>query len=241
MREMRLKRVNSLRSFTQLVKTGLDFDTSLPDFRCSAALPPQFGVVYFSPGASAWGLPPWNSSFPTVAFLLLLLCLLHSGWGSLSRLLLQSPFSQGCLRWLSEQITSPVSIGSHLSPGLKQHIKALKTVGAWLMIIGVQKMSAAQSRLTLCNPMDCSLPGSSVNGILQARILEWVAISFSRGSFQPRMEPQYPALEADSWPSEPPRKLTGVQIPLLFFFFLIYFLLEDIALQCYIGFCHTTI
>ena len=36
--------------------------------------------------------------------------------------------------------------------------------------------------LTLCHPMDCSLPGSSVNGILQARILEWVAISFSRGS-----------------------------------------------------------
>ena len=33
--------------------------------------------------------------------------------------------------------------------------------------------------LTLCNPMDCSLPGSSVHGILQARILEWVAISFS--------------------------------------------------------------
>ena len=34
----------------------------------------------------------------------------------------------------------------------------------------------------LCNPMDCSLPGSSVHGIFQARILEWVAISFSRGS-----------------------------------------------------------
>ena len=35
---------------------------------------------------------------------------------------------------------------------------------------------------TLCNPMDCSLPGSSVHGIFQARVLEWVAISFSRGS-----------------------------------------------------------
>ena len=35
---------------------------------------------------------------------------------------------------------------------------------------------------TLCNPMDCSLPGSSIYGILQARVLEWVAISFSRGS-----------------------------------------------------------
>ena len=39
---------------------------------------------------------------------------------------------------------------------------------------------------TLCNPKDCSPPGSSVCGIFQARILEWVAISFSRGSFQPR-------------------------------------------------------
>ena len=36
-----------------------------------------------------------------------------------------------------------------------------------------------QSRLTLCDPMDCSLPGFSVHGILQARTLEWVAISFS--------------------------------------------------------------
>ena len=40
----------------------------------------------------------------------------------------------------------------------------------------------AQSYLTLCDPMDCSPPGSSVRGILQARRLEWVAIPFSRGS-----------------------------------------------------------
>ena len=44
----------------------------------------------------------------------------------------------------------------------------------------------AKSCLTLCKPMECSLPGSSVHGILQARILEWVAISSSRGSFQLR-------------------------------------------------------
>ena len=43
-----------------------------------------------------------------------------------------------------------------------------------------------QSCPTLCNPVDCSPPGSSVHGILQARILEWVAISFSRGSSRPR-------------------------------------------------------
>ena len=44
----------------------------------------------------------------------------------------------------------------------------------------------AQLCLTLCDSTDCSPPGSSVHGILQARILEWVAIPFSRGSSQPR-------------------------------------------------------
>ena len=43
-----------------------------------------------------------------------------------------------------------------------------------------------QSCPTLCDPMDCSLPGSSVGGILQARTLEWVAIPFSRESSWPR-------------------------------------------------------
>ena len=64
----------------------------------------------------------------------------------------------------------------------------------------------AQSCPPLCNPMDCSLPVSSVLGILQARILEWVAIPFSRGSFQPRIKPGYLALHADSLPSEPSGK-----------------------------------
>ena len=45
-----------------------------------------------------------------------------------------------------------------------------------------KRNEVAQSCLTLCDPMDCSLPGSSVHGIFQARILGWVAISFSRGS-----------------------------------------------------------
>ena len=45
-----------------------------------------------------------------------------------------------------------------------------------------------QSCLTLCNPTDCSPPGSSVRGILQARILEWIAIPFSRGSSRPRYQ-----------------------------------------------------
>ena len=48
--------------------------------------------------------------------------------------------------------------------------------------------SISQLCLTLCDPLDYSLPGSPVHGILQARILEWVAISSSRGSSQPRIK-----------------------------------------------------
>ena len=48
------------------------------------------------------------------------------------------------------------------------------------------KVLVTQSCPTLCDPMDCRLPGSSVHGILQTRILEWIAISSSRGSSQPR-------------------------------------------------------
>ena len=44
-----------------------------------------------------------------------------------------------------------------------------------------KESEVVQSYLILCDPMDCSLPGSSVHGILQARILEWVAIPISRG------------------------------------------------------------
>ena len=56
----------------------------------------------------------------------------------------------------------------------------------------VQFSSVAQSCPTLCDPRDSSPPGFPVPGILQARTLEWVAISFSRGSSQPRIELSYP-------------------------------------------------
>ena len=51
-------------------------------------------------------------------------------------------------------------------------------------------MLVVQLCIALCDPMDCSLPGSSVHGILQARILESGAIPFSRGSSQPRDQTQ---------------------------------------------------
>ena len=60
----------------------------------------------------------------------------------------------------------------------------------------------AQSCPALCNPMDCSPPASSVHGILHARILEWVAIPFSRGSSQPKDQTRLHLLhwQADSLP-----------------------------------------
>ena len=60
-----------------------------------------------------------------------------------------------------------------------------------------------QSCPTLCDPMDCSPPGSSVHRILQARILEWVVIPFFGDLPNQETEPGSPALQADSLPSEP--------------------------------------
>ena len=65
--------------------------------------------------------------------------------------------------------------------------------------------------LTLCNPVDCIPPGSSVHGILRARILEWVAMPSSRGSSDAGIEPvslTSPALWVDSLPPAPPWKPT---------------------------------
>ena len=55
-----------------------------------------------------------------------------------------------------------------------------------VVFLSLSESEVTQSCPTFCDPMDCSLPGSSVHGIFQERVLEWVAISFSRGSSQPR-------------------------------------------------------
>ena len=68
------------------------------------------------------------------------------------------------------------------------------------------RVKVTPSSPTLCDAMDCSPPGSSVHGILQARILEWVAI-FSPGHLlDPRIEPRAPTLQADSLQTEQPGK-----------------------------------
>ena len=74
-------------------------------------------------------------------------------------------------------------------------------------------MLVIQSCPTLFDPLDCSPPGSSVHGILQARILEWVAIFTSPGDFSDLgIEPRSPTLQLNSLPSESPGK------PLIYWF-----------------------
>ena len=77
---------------------------------------------------------------------------------------------------------SPLAIPSGITP-----VPVPKQVGRRLHSEFLCEVSeVAQSCPNFCHPMDCSLPGYSVHGIFQARILEWVAISFSKGSSQPR-------------------------------------------------------
>ena len=61
-----------------------------------------------------------------------------------------------------------------------------KAVGVGVLITDTVRAKSLQSCPTFYDPMDCSPPGSSVHGILQARILEWVAMPSSRGSSLPR-------------------------------------------------------
>ena len=77
------------------------------------------------------------------------------------------------------------NIGRNISHIFSNILVSLRTIPGYVLCYYILS-EVAQSCLTLCNPMDCSLPGSSVHGIFQAIVLEWVAIFFSRGSSQPR-------------------------------------------------------
>ena len=92
----------------------------------------------------------------------------------------------------------------------------------WLTLKSTQKYSlrltharrmllVTQSFPTLHNPMDCSPPYSSVHGIFQARILEWLTIPFSRGSSRPNIKPKSSALQVDCLLFEPLGKLLCIQ------------------------------
>ena len=81
----------------------------------------------------------------------------------------------------------PTPVDFHRVPGwVPCDIQQIPTSYLFYIYMCVCMSMHLQSCPTLCDPVDCSPPGSSVHGILQARILEWVAISFSRGSYRPR-------------------------------------------------------
>ena len=76
----------------------------------------------------------------------------------------------------------------------------------YVLLLFTVKVKAAQSCPTLCDPTDYSLQSSSVCGILQAIVLEWIAYPFSSGFSQPRIEPGSSALQVNSLSAEPPEK-----------------------------------
>ena len=81
-----------------------------------------------------------------------------------------------------------------------------KSIPSIVIRDALMNAKSLQLRPTLCDIMDYSLPGSSVHSILQARILDWVAI-LSQGDLPDMgIKPGSPAVEADSLPSEPPGK-----------------------------------
>ena len=77
---------------------------------------------------------------------------------------------------------------------------------------GKVQVLVTQLPQTLWDPMDCGLPSSSVHGVLEARTLEWVAISFSRGSSPPRDRTQVSGLYADSLSAKPQGKLKNTEV-----------------------------
>ena len=107
-------------------------------------------------------------------------------------------------------------------PSLRCVVKAGQTKTLGLSYPGSCNMRqgggclVTKSCLSLCDPMDCSLPGSSVHGISQARVLEWVAISSSRGSSWPGIEPTSPALAGGFFTTEPPGKPQDKELSLSF-------------------------
>ena len=104
-----------------------------------------------------------------------------------TRILFQIFPTQG----LNLSLMSPALTGGFFTPSATWEVLSPDTMRSLKISFDVfflkevkEESEVAQSCPTLCNPLDCSLPGSSICEIFQARILEWVAISFSRGSSQ---------------------------------------------------------
>ena len=151
-------------------------------------------------GLSSWLLGPFNMILLSTAFSG---TSSYSSWsGQLEETLLPVPQSSNLFHSISElnvtvccpchcNVTAPVPGAGLLCPSSRSVslTSPLSRPASWCFLwwmLVSQRREVAQSCPTLCNPMDQSLPVSSIHGIFQARVLEWVAISFSSGSSQPR-------------------------------------------------------
>ena len=114
------------------------------------------------------------------------------------------------LRWInalhkfsSRSFTSMIGIAMNLQITLRETNVIILSLSIYEYCVSIScSCSVAKWCPTLCNPMDYSPPGPSVPGISQARILEWVAISFSRESSQLRDRPSSPALAGEFFNNE---------------------------------------
>ena len=122
-----------------------------------------------------WGVRSWPHGRESIR-----LCVVQ--WAkSPSQAFLGLP-ATGCMREGGGHRKGPSTRGGGPSPcGVALCLPAWP-LSTYCQLEGSSESPVTQSCLTLCNPMDCSLPGSSVHGSFQARILEWVAISFSKGN-----------------------------------------------------------
>ena len=119
-----------------------------------------------------------------------------------------------CVGFSQARILEWVAISFSTGPShqeLNPHLRCLLCWQAGSLLLShlgspYTRYCASLIHVRLCDPVDCSPPGSSVQGILQARMLEWAAISFSRASSQPRDRTRSPTLQADALTSEPPGK-----------------------------------
>ena len=100
--------------------------------------------------------------------------------------------------WMWQKVR--IQIWDHVTSEAKHLPSKLHSILPSIYDIFCACAKSVQLYPTLCDPMDCGSPGSSVHGILQTRILEWVAMPSSRRSSQPRS----PTWQVDSLPSEPP-------------------------------------
>ena len=123
-----------------------------------------------------------------------------------------APMATSSIPFLTRMMEQPPTFFSVLHPSLHSAARGIQTTSSQSKAYGTPpvksevKVLVAQFCWTLCDPTGYSLPGSSVHRILQARVLEWVAIPFSRGSPDPGLKLGSPALHAYSLPSEPSGK-----------------------------------